>query len=452
MSAAKRASISRSTTTKKSAKKTTKTVAKKTITTKKTRKKTTKKTTKQVRKRVAKKTVKKVVKRVVKRPKNAAPQSVREARYGGHENTMPTNPSAPGRLLGKTVTLSMAGVTAWQLNADTIAIAVARFSGVGIMVVGLALSWNLFNQLNLPTAQQVATTAVATELVTPAITIAEVPPLEGESTAVVTVAGAERVTVVLKNLAGETTVLGAATQRTSTTWELLFDSAAVADGVYQLLAVAEVAHEYTLISAETSISVSNGVESLLEEVLATTTESAIAASSSASVSTTAPLLAPTTTMATVVVPEVHATALLSPSELLVLGWATPEQPLELLMLRNNIEVAITTQADGWWSIVLPAPKAAERYEVYARATDAQLSAPLDFTQIAGRIYKPQSLAEADTQQNTAAAGTVADSTIWYLLAAVTTMVIGLVLILLGHHLHHTRRRDEEPSLADQESI
>lgn len=399
--------------------KTTKKVAKKVV--KKATKKTTKKTTK---------VVKKIVKRVVKRPVNALPQSVREARYGGHQNTIPTNPRAPGRLLGRSVALSAMGLGSASFNADAIAISIARIGGMAIMVLGLGLTWNLYNELATtpPTAQSATVLDAQYEDDTPIITIASQQPVEGLTTAVVSATNATNVVLALESSTGEMFVLGNAVAKTDTTWELAFASNVVPNGTYQLHAYVQEIGATTATAHQTELQIRNQ-QSVVVDAAPTT-----AATSSATTT-----LAATTSMPTLVAPTVSVLAPVSAAYVRAIGTATPEQTIEIIMLRDQLVATTSVQANGWWSYVLPTPDTTSRYELYAQAAPDLLSQPLDFDVIAGRLVTAPP--RGDTQISNVAGGESArESLLWYLLAAVTTMTVGAVLVLIAHHLHHTRRK------------
>jgi len=103
-------------------------------------------------KRVTKKTTRaKATTKTTRRPKNTSTQSVREARYGGHKNTIPTNSKAPARLLGRSVTLAITFMNT-PLPGDAIVVVCARLTGFVSIVAGLAIVARTYqhNILSLP--------------------------------------------------------------------------------------------------------------------------------------------------------------------------------------------------------------------------------------------------------------------------------------------------------------
>lgn len=446
MSATKRATVRGKKVTKKTATKAVRknVVAKKVA--KKTAKKVAKKVTQRTGKKVVKKTFKKAIKRVEKRPENAVPQSVREARFGGHQNTLPTNPKAPGRLLGRSFTLGVAGATATHaLNPDAIAIALARFGGIGVMVCGAALSWNIYNQLvTVPHIPPVATVIESQSVPTIAVTA------EGSITEpvsiIINVTQADAVFLLLET-PDKRTVLGAAEQRTGASWEYRFDPALVTEGEYTLRAVVEAAGDFTTVRYGASVVVGSqrASEILTTVPIATTSITSLktAISESEEVQT-----APTTTMPTLLAPIVHSIAPESRDTAIVIGEGTPNQPLELLLLREQRRATTTVQSNGWWSLTIPTPKSGAQYELYAQSSEELLSGPLDFSVIAGRLTR---LDVPDTSQATLVSQSVSnrDSLVWYLTGSVGIVALGTVLLLLGHHLYHLRRREEDERPLDQ---
>tara|TARA_B100000745_G_scaffold295723_1_gene240171 strand:- start:260 stop:727 length:468 start_codon:yes stop_codon:yes gene_type:complete len=152
-------------------------------------------------------------------------------------------------------------------------------------------------------------------------------------------------------------------------------------------------------------------------------------------------------MPTLLVPEIRLIHQLESGDVLVFGTATPEQSIELLLLRDQQRASTTVQRNGWFSLTLDAPLPSATYELYAQASPELLSGPLDFEMIAGRLVRtPPS---GDTQITSVPDSDPAqEMLVWYLLASVATVCIGAVLLLIGHHLHHTRRRPEPEVVLD----
>ncbi len=474
MSAATRATVRGKKTTKKTA---TKAAVKKSVKkiAKKTSKKTSKKVTtqskpkpaaKKVSKRSTKtsttKTTKKVLKRTVKRPKNAAPQSVREARFGGHRNTIPNSPKAPGRLLGRSITLGMAGLaTTNQFNPDAIAVAIARIGGVGVMIFGAALSWNIFNQLAaVPTPSQTASVITADSAIQPAVTIASEQPIIEPASVVVSIAAAEQIVLTLTQ-ATSTFVLGAANQRTEATWEYRLDPSTVPAGTYTLRALAETPAGYQTIVFTDSVTITQNTPTPVTAGVSPSvpTPNGLATSSATSsqiaatgTRTSLPAVvqdsAPTTTMPTLFAPTIHMLAPASDDTVLVVGEGSPRQPLELLLLREQQRATTTVQANGWWSLEIATPRSGSHYEVYAQASPELLSGPLDFSVISGRLVHNDS--ETRTQTSLVSESDVSrDALVWYLVVSVGIVSLGTVLLLIGHHLHQLRRREQYERQLDQ---
>lgn len=468
MSAAKRATVRGKKVTKKPAAKATvvKRASKKgraqsaTKLTAKTAAKVAKKTTKTSTKRTTKKATtrarKKVVTRVVKRPSNAPAQSVREARYGGHQNTIPKNPKAPGRLLGRSVSLSSAGlISANPFNADAIAIALARFGGIGIMVCGAALSWNIYNQLvALPTQSQTATVIDAAVVTEPDISVAGEQPVQEPTSVVVSYDNAEKVLLTLEQ-ASTTYVLGAAHQRTAASWEYRLDPAMIVPGSYTLQAHIAAANDFVTIAADEELVIPNPSASEMPlpgtTVATTSTSTTVTTSPSSStprtVAPAATAALPTTTMPTLLAPTVAMIAPWDEQTARILGEGSAHQVVELLLLRVGVRATTTVQANGWWTLTIPMPQPGDAYELYAQATPELLSGPLDFRVIAGRLTRPQPsvahatlVAESDPQQS---------ALVWYLVVAVGIVSLGTVLLLIGHHLHQLRRHEEAERQLDQ---
>jgi hypothetical protein len=442
MSAAKRATVR----VKKVTKKTSKKVVRKRAIVKKTIKKVAKKVTKRTGKQTAKKTTNKVTKRVLQQPKNAAPQSVREARFGGHSNTLPTNPKAPGRLLGRSFTLGLAGTaTTYSFNPDVIAIAVARFGGIGVMVCGAALSWSIYNQLVVfPDTSAVA--AVIEAPAPPSISVTTEGVTAEPVSFIVNTPQADAVFFVLET-GEEHFVLGAAAQRTSETWEYRFDPQSVLAGTYSLRAIIETANDYQTVLHGSTIEVGSPpvAELPLVTEMVTTASSTLPTADSAMEEV---LIAPTTTMPTLLAPIVHSIAPESRDTAIVIGEGTPNQPLELLLLREQRRATTTVQPNGWWSLTIPTPKSGAQYELYAQANEELLSGPLDFSVISGRLTR---LDQQDSSPATVVSSRVAnrDLLVWYLVVSVGIVALGTVLLLLGHHLYYLRRREEDERPLDQ---
>ena len=200
-----------------------------------------------------------------------------------------------------------------------------------------------------------------------------------------------------------------------------------------------------------------------QEVVATTVTITIAtttipvkpeatASSTASSSVTELLNEPaydaTSSMPVLFAPTVHAIAPYQPATSLVIGEGTPNQPLEVLLLRDNQRATTTVQTNGWWALRVDTPAPGDTYELFAQANQTLLSGPLDFSVINGRLVQPTAPGVAQLP-----AGAQSDDTttmlLWYLLAAVSIICIGVVLVLIGHHLHyleHVRKTSEHQRL------
>lgn len=425
---------------------------------KKVSKKVTKKTTKKAVKKVVKKTGKKVTKKVAKKVSRARKkppailQTVREARYGGHKNTIPTNPKAPGSILGRSFTLSMAGLSVVPFNTDTVAIAIARMGGVAIMCIGLALSWNIFNTIaRLPEVPTVAT-VIESQLPAVQVAIAQDMPLTGEVPIIITAPKAEAAVLLLQN-ASTTYVVGAAEQRTEETWEVTLDTEVVANGSYMAIVLAEYVDEYQKTITHEEVIIENTAPVfVITEVLepaelatdatsseATTTETEVVSTSTPTqpspIDEELPVI---TSMPVLETPNVRM-VVPDGEQLIIVGTAGVHQSVELLLLKEQFAEELVTQANGWWYFVIDAPERSDVYELYARASTKELSAPLDFTVVDGRLHK-QTPAGTTQTTNVQQGSVVRESLLWYLIASITIIGLGAVLLLVGHHLHHTRRR------------
>lgn len=465
MSATKRASVRRQTPTKKTAKKTVRKTAAARVA-KKTPKKVTKKATQKVATKVTKKTTKKSAQKVVtgSRRKRVATttQSVREARYGGHQNTVPKHPNAPGRILGRSFTLGALGAAHVPLNTDALAVGLARISGVAVMLAGVALSWQLYNQLaSVPVTAQTASVVTSTPIPELTVSVTSETPLQDTVPLVVGAPAAEDVVLVLQN-ASSTQVLGAATQRTAETWELVFDTTTVPNGSYELYALALQADAFTAATAAETVVVANTVTVPTTTAATTSTTSStvvrtdgVSASSAATSSIARPVVAAppmvaSTSMPTLLAPTVRLLAPITGQETLVVGEGSAKQPVELLLLRDQQRATTTVQSNGWWSLRVATPQRGDTYELYAQAGPELLSQPLDFTVINGRLTQPSSGQEQTTA--TANSDPTRDMLLWYLVTAIATVAVGAVVLLLGHHLHYTRRRPTPTRAAELDQV
>jgi hypothetical protein len=443
MSARKRTTVSRTTAKKKPATK--KVASRSRAVTKKTTKKTTKKSVakkvaKKVVKKTAKKTFKRVVKRVVKRPKNAPPQSVREARFGGHDNTIPDNPNAPGHsVLGRSFALSVLGASTIPLNSDALAIGIARVGGIAIMFIGLLMSWHLFNELAPLETAQVASVIESVPDRESRISVLARTPNHGAVQVVITTPDAETVLLVAESRGTTSSqyIFGTAAQRSAETWEISLDTTALPDDTYTLKAFVSgsthVAHE--TITADFPIQNNSLVAPPVTEIRPPTTSTSTATTSVATSTETAP----TTTMPTLAAPEVVQLVPGRTTYTTLYGRGTPKQVIEVLLLREQYRATTSVQANGWWTHTMPTPRTTAEYELYAQATEEFLSGPLDFEVIAGRLVRTPPT--GDTQvTNIPSSEPNREMLLWYLLAAVTLISVGAVLLLIGHHLHHTRPR------------
>jgi len=424
--------------------------------------KKTKLTTKKVTKRVVKKVVK-TAKRTTKRVRaQAEEETVRSARMYGHANTMPTGKNAPGRILGRVITLSIIGGLKIPIDGDVIAISVARVGGIGCMLIGAALAWNLSTMLVVvPQSIQSAQLLAATEdnLAPVQFDVAAPAPLQGTVPVVVSTA-AESVSLWYQIGTSTPQIAGMATRQSDASHTFLLDVTAIQASEIQLLAglttptgielfaegmwrniagVDEVEAQLATSTVTEMLPVVAELSNATRTTATTTQDSTEPATTTSAINTAT--TNPTPEPIVMTAPVAPTSMVLSaPSVLgvayhngnsIVYGTSTAATQVELVALGASVRELLSVTTTGWWQYATTSSVfTQDSYEIYAIADSTEIS----------QMYRLTSeslvTAAAPTQSSQNPHYVIL---LWYLLAACAVIGIGAVLLLIGQHMHHDRR-------------